>query len=1087
MKNTRKYIKIVLQAISLLGFATADAQVPDPAPFIQNHTTTTEAGSFNFSSNSVDYYTGKASTSIPIHTYKGRELDLPMALSYTSDGVQVEELASITGLGWNLDFGGRITTTLSGEVDFLYSMGNSYIRDLYTLQVPGITEYFKMEYHQPMAQINPAIGAQERYGASDNWIISMPDGSKYFFEDAKEITTIYKSNGGQLVPNYSFASSWLLTKIISKNGLDVYKFEYNNYTWQNTIANGGEGYWAYDYGWNVGASPYTCTQRNPSAVYHNDEKIIGFTYGNRNDMVFTTSAGNALQSINFYNYKGSPDNTTTTADDPTIFKKAVFSYTYFGNAGSSNYLDKRLKLDNLIFYGLNSANPSGIAGDKYEFVYDNPTLVPNINSFAQDYLGLYNGVTGNTNLVENMSNYNSPAKRKYDFVKSQYGILKKIIYPTKGYTEFEYEQNRINDAYQYYYQGDSFREDQVDVAMVNYNAQTNPSVGGTWSMCEPNGAHANMMGQINFDDFHIADIVGDVRYLGVRSTILTVTEEDTFYLDTPGNGYGIYLIQSLAGVTCSTTNVTCDTKPTGPSTPTCWRPVHTIVYKGVSYNPDGFIKGGVTHYPSEFAPDESVVLPAGRYQITVWSYYNNNTNPPSSHLRVYKKVNTFVPGHLVSANTAGTLADGFRIKSMTSYSGSNIFAGKKDFKYNKGKLFHPTTVNYSPGVRISSQGYLYSDVVYYESVTERVSNLAGTEFNGSTEYIYGNADDPADDYVEYKPISHKGLNRDYELGQGGTTYLKIDAIHNSDLKEKKVYGSDGVLRYAEKHHYGFGHYTASVWHWGGMRLDGTYDDSVMITQPGIFPVTLSSTITNYPALDKGISTTTNYYYDETGETPTMLASSETYGPNVDRSEFFTYGLLPNLGYGLGTIIEGVKYYNNYTVYYGSPLNINTSPSLYLSIDISNKGRTDFEYDDAKNLVTVIKYTTGTLTPASYETYIYGYSNRFPVAKITGKKYSEILAAVPTVVANIKTSSNLPVSAANDTALRNNLNALRTNFPDCLITTYTYDPALGVTSITDPKGYTLHYEYDIFGRLRYTKENAAGNLNILSESQYNNRP
>jgi YD repeat-containing protein len=47
--------------------------------------------------------------------------------------------------------------------------------------------------------------------------------------------------------------------------------------------------------------------------------------------------------------------------------------------------------------------------------------------------------------------------------------------------------------------------------------------------------------------------------------------------------------------------------------------------------------------------------------------------------------------------------------------------------------------------------------------------------------------------------------------------------------------------------------------------------------------------------------------------------------------------------------------------------------------------------------------------------------------------------------------------------------IRNNLPDdALITTYTYDPLIGVTSQTDPNGLATYYEYDDFGQLTAVK-------------------
>lgn len=52
--------------------------------------------------------------------------------------------------------------------------------------------------------------------------------------------------------------------------------------------------------------------------------------------------------------------------------------------------------------------------------------------------------------------------------------------------------------------------------------------------------------------------------------------------------------------------------------------------------------------------------------------------------------------------------------------------------------------------------------------------------------------------------------------------------------------------------------------------------------------------------------------------------------------------------------------------------------------------------------------------------------------------------------------------------------------DALMTTYTYDPLIGVTSITDSKDMTTHYEYDVFHRLKTIRD---ANGKILESYDY----
>lgn len=120
-------------------------------------------------------------------------------------------------------------------------------------------------------------------------------------------------------------------------------------------------------------------------------------------------------------------------------------------------------------------------------------------------------------------------------------------------------------------------------------------------------------------------------------------------------------------------------------------------------------------------------------------------------------------------------------------------------------------------------------------------------------------------------------------------------------------------------------------------------------------------------------------------------------------------------------------------------------------------------------------------------YIWGYQGEYPIAKIENFTSTQA-ASIQGLITAAKNASNQD----NDTSqgnqgkegdLRDALNNIRnhTALSKAMITTYTYDPLIGITSVTDPRGYTMYYEYDAFNRLKHVKD-AKGNL--LSKTQYN---
>lgn len=63
----------------------------------------------------VDYAYGVPKIDLPLYTIISRKLQVPISLSYHASGIKVDEIASRVGLGWNLFVGGAINRSLRGS------------------------------------------------------------------------------------------------------------------------------------------------------------------------------------------------------------------------------------------------------------------------------------------------------------------------------------------------------------------------------------------------------------------------------------------------------------------------------------------------------------------------------------------------------------------------------------------------------------------------------------------------------------------------------------------------------------------------------------------------------------------------------------------------------------------------------------------------------------------------------------------------------------------------------------------------------------------------------------------------------------
>lgn len=137
-----------------------------------------------------------------------------------------------------------------------------------------------------------------------------------------------------------------------------------------------------------------------------------------------------------------------------------------------------------------------------------------------------------------------------------------------------------------------------------------------------------------------------------------------------------------------------------------------------------------------------------------------------------------------------------------------------------------------------------------------------------------------------------------------------------------------------------------------------------------------------------------------------------------------------------------------------------------------------KYDVKGNL---LQYTTKNGIPTAI---IWGYNETQPIAKVQGATYDQ-LVSLGLVTAIVNASDSDATNPANESALITALDNFRKNsgLSAYQVSTYTYDPLIGVTSITPPSGIREVYIYDTTNRLKEVRQDSKTG-NLLKEFKYN---
>lgn len=439
-------------------------------------------GDFN-----VNLYTGIPDISIPIFEIDAGSIKVPIVLTYHAGGIRYTDKASWAGLGWSIQAGGQVTRTVNGKADesnFL-SITNDYNvdpfnfcanfnykeltatgtndrePDLFSYNYPGASGRFVLRQggQPPLLFPESAI----KLVRSPNYFdITDTQGLMYRFgadwNGQNGHRELLSSSSGSI--NTSAISTWYLQEIKTQHSDDYVTFKYQDLGTITTTE--VESNITLMDQCNTGdAVLLPCNSYSPVTTFVSTSSTI--TQLALDEIYFKTGKVRFVLGTTRTDLPGSPSIERLSRIE--IYSKLNGQYylekSYvLLNSGNfklaSNNGDARMKLD-----GLEIRDGSNTLINKYSFTYHTNTFSWDLveGSHRRDLFGFYNGKTNNTNLIPQESvqyQANSStgvtnisiggADRSTDTTFYKEGVLKRITFPTGGYTEFEFEPHKYSDA-----------------------------------------------------------------------------------------------------------------------------------------------------------------------------------------------------------------------------------------------------------------------------------------------------------------------------------------------------------------------------------------------------------------------------------------------------------------------------------------------------------------------------------------------------------------------------------------------------------------------------------------------------------------
>ncbi|WP_143822314.1 RHS repeat domain-containing protein [Mucilaginibacter pedocola] len=433
----------------------------------------------------VSYATGVPSVTIPLYQISIGGMTIPLSLDYHGGGVRVDEVSSSVGTSWALNGIPQITRNMIGRpdessgyltapsLDSLYDYYNyanypvaTKLRfaefilgvrdnlndtepDVYSYTLNGSSGKFIFRQNGTAMQIPVTNNRIERIAG--NFKITDEKGVTYIFDQQERTEIIGASGPG------NYPSTYRLSKLIAPNMADTVYFTYQS------SSGSIERSWNFTY--TIGNKP---NEESPSQLVSANGENSSVSQIAHTLELFPKEISWRGGKVTFKNVLDRTDRPAEMRlDSVKVYAKLNGSYqlnksvklyqSYFYSnpvsGATPDYRNYRLRLDSVAF--LPVASPA-LKAQTYQMTYNNTPIAPN-ESFGQDLWGYNNGKFNNTTsmpvqrvLWKNIYYTFGEANTDPDSTGNsmQACMLQSIKYPTKGYTVFDFEPHQYPVSYQ---------------------------------------------------------------------------------------------------------------------------------------------------------------------------------------------------------------------------------------------------------------------------------------------------------------------------------------------------------------------------------------------------------------------------------------------------------------------------------------------------------------------------------------------------------------------------------------------------------------------------------------------------------------